>query len=79
MLNGIQGSRIRPRGSFGTITNKQATRDATLFQTDSAKLQKKVIAEELNYDNVVKYGLAFEQGEKKVEQMRAQSGGVRQE
>ena len=58
---------------------KQAARDALLFQTDSAKLQKKVIAEELDYDQVVKYGLAFEQGEKKVEQMRAQASGVRQE
>ena len=46
---------------------KQAARDAILFQTDSAKLPNKVIAEELDYDNVVKYGLAFEQGEKKVE------------
>ena len=27
----------------------------------------------------MKYGLAFEQGEKKVEQMRSQTGGVRQE
>ena len=34
----------------------------------TAKLQKMVIAEELDYDNVVK--LAFEQGEKKVEQIR---------
>ena len=58
---------------------RQAARDAILFQTDSAKLQKKVIAEEMNYDNVIKYGLAFEQGEKKVEQMRAQAAGVRQE
>ena len=58
---------------------KQAARDAILFQTDSAKLQKKVIAEELDYDNVVKYGLAFEQVEKKVEQMRAQVSWVRQE
>jgi hypothetical protein len=57
---------------------KQAARDALLFQTDSAKLQK-VIAEELDYNNLVKYGLAFEQGEKKVEQMRAQASGVRQE
>ena len=38
-----------------------------------------MIAEELDYYNVVKYGLAFEQGEKKVEQMRAQVSGVRQE
>ena len=57
--------------------SKQAARDALLFQTDSAKIQ--VIAEELDYDNVVKYGLAFEQGETKVEQMRAQTGGVRKE
>ena len=58
---------------------KQPARDAILFQTDSAELQKKVIAEELDYHNVVKYGLAFKQGEKKVEQMRTQAGGVRQE
>ena len=58
---------------------KQAARDALLFQTDNSKLQKKVIAEELDYDHVVKYGLAFEQGEKKVEQMRAQTKGVREE
>ena len=58
---------------------KQAARDALLFQTDSAKLQKKIIAEDLDYDNVVKYGLAFEQGEKKVDSMRAHTSGVRQE
>ena len=43
-----------------------------LFQTESSKLQKKIIAEELDYDNTVKYGLAFEQGEAKVQQMREQ-------
>ena len=51
---------------------KQAARDAILFQTESTKLQKKIIAEELDYDNTVKYGLAFEQGEAKVQQMREQ-------
>ena len=51
---------------------KQAARDAILFQTESSKLQKKIIAEELDYDNTVKYGLAFEQGEAKVQQMREQ-------
>ena len=40
------------------------------------KLQKKIIAEELGYDGVVKYGLAFEQGDQKVE---GQTGGMRQE
>ena len=34
---------------------------------------------DLDYDNVVKYSLAFEQGEKKVGSMRAQMSGVRQE
>ena len=58
---------------------KQAARDALLFQTDNAKLQKKVIAEDLDYDNVVKYGLAFKQGDKKVGSMRAHMSGVRQE
>ena len=38
-----------------------------------------MIAEELDYKNVMKYGLAFEQGEKKVEQMRSKAGRVRQE
>ena len=48
------------------------SRDALLFQTDDSKLQKKIIAEDLDYDSVVKYGLAFEQGNKKVITMRAQ-------
>ena len=44
---------IRDQAERGIWTNydaKQAVRDALLFQTDSAKLQKKVIAEELDYD-----------------------------
>ena len=44
-----------------------------LFQTSNTKLQKKIIAEELGYEDVVKYGLAFEQGDMKVEEMRTQS------
>ena len=50
----------------------QAGWDAILFQKVSAKLQKEVIAEELDFDQVVKYGHALEQGVKKVEQMRVQ-------
>ena len=54
---------------------KQAARDALLFQTDDIKLQRKIIAEDLDYDSVIKYGLAFEQGNKKVHTMRAQKEG----
>ena len=58
---------------------KQAARDALLFQTDDIKLQRKIIAEDLDYDSVIKYGLAFEQGNKKVHTMRAQKEEVRTE
>ena len=44
----------------GLSLAEQTARDVLLFQTDSA--------EELDNDNVLKYGLAFEQWEK-VEQM----------
>jgi hypothetical protein len=53
---------------------KEAARDAILFQTDSKKLQRKIVAEDLSYDDSVKFGLALEQGESKVEQMRSQNG-----
>ena len=41
-----------------------------MFQTDEKKLQRKVIAEDLDYDDTVKYGLALEQGAKKVDEIR---------
>ena len=41
-----------------------------MFQTDDKKLQRKFIAEDLDYDNTVKYGLALEQGAKKVVEIR---------
>ena len=52
------------------MLRKKATRDATFFQMDDNKLQRKVIAENLDYDNTVKYGLALEQGAKKVDEIR---------
>ena len=58
---------------------KRAARDAILFQSNSKKLQRKVIAEDLSYDDTIKYGLALEQGEKKVEQLRGQKEQVRKE
>ena len=52
---------------------KAAARDAILYQTDNKNLMKKIISEDLNFDDIVKYGLAMEQGSHKVEQMRNQS------
>ena len=53
---------------------REAARDAILFQTDSKRLQRKIVAEDLSYDDSVKFGLALEQGESKVEQMRSHNG-----
>ena len=49
-----------------------AARDAILYQTDNKNLMK-IISEDINFDDNVKYGLAMEQGSRKVEQMRNQS------
>ena len=38
-------------------------------QTQDKKLQQKILAEDLSYADTVKYGLAFEQGRKKVEEI----------
>ena len=46
-----------------------AARDAILLQTQDKKLQQKILAEDLSYADTVKYGLAFEQGRKKVEEI----------
>ena len=35
-------------------------------QCDSKKLQKKIIAEDLKFDDIVKHGLVYEQSEKKI-------------
>ena len=36
-------------------------------QCDNVKLQKKIIAEDLKFEDIVKYGIALEQGDKKVQ------------
>ena len=53
---------------------KMAARDAILFQTDNKRLQRKIMAEDLKYDEAVKFGLALEQGDLKVEQIRSKNG-----
>ena len=46
---------------------KAAAGDAILQQCDNVKLQKKIIAEDLKFEDIVKYGIALEQGDKKVQ------------
>jgi hypothetical protein len=54
-----------------TVYNaKTAARDAILFQTDDKKLMKKIMAEDITFDETVKAGLAYEQGARKVEEIR---------
>ena len=48
-----------------------AARDAILLQTQDKKLQRKILAEDLSYADTVKYGLALEQGRKKVDDINA--------
>ena len=52
---------------------KTAARDAILYQTDDKKLQKKILTEDLSYDDSVKFGLAMEQNTKKVDNIRGAS------
>ena len=47
----------------------RAARDAILYQTDDKKLQTRVMAENLSYENTVKYWLSLEQGRKKVKEI----------
>ena len=52
---------------------KNAAREAILFQTDKKKLMKKIVAEDIDYDDTIKAGLAMEQDDKKVEEMRGKN------
>ena len=49
---------------------KSAARDTILYQTDSKTLMKKIISEDLNFEDTVKYGLSIEQGARKVDEIR---------
>ena len=54
----------------------RAARDALLFQTSDVKLQKKILAEDLALEDMVKMGLAHEQTQMKSDQMDGGSNGV---
>ena len=48
---------------------KLAASDAILQQCDDKKLQKRIIAENLSFEDIIKTGVALEQGSKKVDRM----------
>ena len=48
-----------------------------LYQTEDMELKKKIIGEDLSYVNTIKYGLAFEQGQKKGDEIRLADGKER--
>ena len=48
---------------------KTAARDTILHQTDDKNLIKKTTSKYLSFSDTVKYGLAMEQGARKVEQI----------
>ena len=50
-----------------------------MFQTDNKKLMKNIVAEEIDYDNTIKVGLAMEQADKKVEEMRGKNSNKEEE
>ena len=58
---------------------KAAAGDAILQQCDNVKLQKKIIAEDLKFEDIVKYGVALEQGEKKVQRVNDDNKAGRKE
>ena len=57
------------RCSWQGYSFSHAARDAILLQTRDKKLQQKILAEDLTYEDTIKYGLALEQGKRKVEEI----------
>ena len=57
---------------------KAAPTDAILYQMDDKNLMKKIISEDSSYDDTVQYGLAMEQGARKVEQTRGCMSGKKE-
>ena len=60
--------------TFDNYTKDKAARDAILFQTSDVKLQKKVLAEDTELEDMVKLGLANEHTATKLDQMGGRNG-----
>ena len=54
---------------FTEYNQKEAARDAILFQTSNSKLRKRILAEDQDLEAVVKLGLAYEQSNTKSKAM----------
>ena len=54
---------------FTGYNQKEAARDAILFQTSNTKLRKRILAEDQDLEAVVKLGLAYEQSNTKAKAM----------
>ena len=65
------------RCDWRNYDEKHACRDALLYQTDDTSLQKKIIAENLSYEDTIKAGISREQGAKKVERINKQASDDR--
>ena len=57
----------------GNYDSKQACCDAILYQTGHSSLQKKIIAENLSFEESIKAGMGREQGAKNVERVNKQA------
>ena len=53
---------------------KAAARDAILYQTTDAKLRKKILAENLNYEDTVTWGMTNQQSGRKSKQLAEVTG-----
>ena len=59
------------RCDWNGYDEKTAARDAILFQTSDPKLRKKILAENLNYDQTVAWGRTHESSSKKAKQVES--------
>ena len=57
------------RCTWDGYDDKKPARDAILFQTEDKKLQLKIMAKDLSYEDTIKYGLSLEQGRRKVDEI----------
>ena len=55
--------------TFTDYTKEKAAKDAILFQTSDVKLRKKILAEDVGLDDLVKLGLAHEHTNTKSDQL----------
>ena len=65
------------RCDFTDYSEVEAARDSILYNASNPKLQQKILTENLNYDDTIKYGLSLEQSKKKVKTLNEAKSGER--